>query len=107
MEYTGHLEGMLDRDLRTTKTPIYVSTVEVREKLGYSKKLTGSFETRSGRIINYHCCHPSRTKSTYNFKWTKGYSLHHYFKSNYDFLSTFITRLFQWEFFLFLFEHIF
>lgn len=78
-EYTGHPEGMLDRDIRTTKTRVYNSS-EVRENVCFSKQMTGSF-TRSARIINHHCCHPSRTKSTTHFKWRKGYSLHHYIRS--------------------------
>lgn len=90
-EYTGHPEGMLDRDLRTTKTRVYNSSEEVRERLYFSKQMTGSFIRRSAKIDNHHCCHPSRTKS--HFKWRKGYSLQHYIRSKYIlFIINFISN---------------
>lgn len=84
IEYIGHLEGMLNRDLRTAKIPVYSLTEEVSPKFGFSEKMENSFATETTEIIRQHSCHPSRTKSTLSFKWKKVYSLRNYWKSNYN-----------------------
>lgn len=91
MEYSGHLEGMLDRDLRTTKTPVYIFTQKVREKFGFSENVTESFAT-SNPSSNHHYCHPSRTRSMIYFRWRKRCTFQHYFKSKYIFFN-FVFKL--------------
>lgn len=87
--YNDHLEGMLNRDIRTAKTPVYSFIEEVPPKFGFSEKMESSFTTEPTEIDSQHSCHPSRTKSTLNYKWKKGYSLYNYWKSNYNHFLTF------------------
>lgn len=85
-DYICHLQGMLDRDIRTTKTPVYRSN-EVREMSEFSQIMTTTMafgSTNSTEVISSHSfCYPARTTSNLGLRWRRKYSLYRYYKSNY------------------------